>query len=69
MTSWEQLGRDKQTSPKPPAPALQPGGAFDAAHNVFIFEGGDSYVGTWSYDPVGNVWKQMFPGGTPPTRR
>ena len=61
-----QSGRDKHTSPKPPAPALQPGGAFDAAHNVFIFHGGDSQVGTWSYDPVANIWQQLHPAGTAP---
>jgi hypothetical protein len=61
-----QSGRDKHTSPKPPAPALQPGGAFDPAHNVFVFHGGDSFVGTWTYDPIGNTWLRMSPGGTPP---
>ena len=61
-----QSGRDKHTSPKPPAPALQPGGVFDVAHNVFVFHGGDSFVGTWTYDPVANTWLRMTPGGTLP---
>ncbi len=61
-----QSGRDRHTSPKPPAPVLLPGGAFDVADNVFIFHGGASFVGTWAYDPVGNIWKQMFPKGTVP---
>jgi len=61
-----QSGRDKQTSPKPPAMVLLPGGTFDSAHNVFIFEGGASFVGTWSYDPVANSWVQMFPSGAVP---
>jgi hypothetical protein len=61
-----QSGRDKQTSPKPPADVQLPGGAFDVAHNVFILEGGASFVGTWSYNPIGNSWQQMFPSGTVP---
>ncbi|MGA7410279.1 MAG: hypothetical protein WBW33_07325, partial [Bryobacteraceae bacterium] len=61
-----QSGRDKHTSPKPPFADLLSGGTFDPAHNQFIFHGGDSYVGTWAYDPVANAWQQMNPGGTPP---
>ncbi|MEO8372733.1 MAG: kelch repeat-containing protein, partial [Candidatus Solibacter sp.] len=61
-----QSGRDKHTSPKPSQQALQPGGAFDAAHNVFIFHGGDSFVGTWSYNPTTNTWRKMNPSGTLP---
>ena len=61
-----QSGRDKHTSPKPPAGVLLPGGTFDIAHNVFVFEGGASFVGTWAYNPVSNTWQQMSPGGTVP---
>jgi N-acetylneuraminic acid mutarotase len=61
-----QSGRDKHTSPKPPDVALLPGGIFDPAHNVFIFHGGASFVGTWAYDPVGNSWVQMHPTGSVP---
>jgi len=61
-----QSGRDEQTSPEPPFMALQPGGAFDAAHNVFVMEGGASYVGTWTYQPATNTWAPMNPGGMPP---
>jgi hypothetical protein len=52
-----QSGIDKHTSPKPPFSALQPGGAFDVAHNVLIVHGGDSFVGTWLYDPTTNTWQ------------
>jgi hypothetical protein len=61
-----QSGRDKQTRNEPPFTAYQPGGAFDVAHNVFVLHGGDSFVGTWIYDPVGNKWQQMTTNGTPP---
>jgi hypothetical protein len=61
-----QSGRDEQTSPEPPFGALQPGGAFDVAHNVFVMFGGASNVGTWVYDPTANSWQQKTPGGTPP---
>jgi len=61
-----QSGRDKQTSPSPNFMMLQPGGAFDAAHNRFIAEGGASFMGTWIYDPSANAWQQSNPGGTPP---
>ncbi len=61
-----QSGRDKHTSPKPAAAILLAGGAFDIDHNVFIFEGGASHVGTWAYDPTGNSWQQMHPTGTLP---
>ena len=61
-----QSGRDKQTSPKPWFTALQPGGAFDVAHNTFVAHGGDSDVGTWTYDPNGNSWQAVTPSGTPP---
>jgi hypothetical protein len=59
-----QSGRDKQTSAEPVS--LQPGGAFDVAHNVAVMHGGASYVGTWIYDPVGNTWQPKTAGGTPP---
>lgn len=61
-----QSGRDKQTPNEPPAMALQPGGAFDAADNVFVMFGGASYTGTWIYSPVTNSWQQRTPGGTLP---
>ncbi len=61
-----QTGIDKHTSPKPPYTALQPAGAFDAAHDTYIFEGGDSFVGTWTYNPNTNVWQKMSPNGTSP---
>jgi hypothetical protein len=61
-----QSGRDEQTSPEPPFMALQPGGAFDVAHNVFVMFGGGSNIGTWIYEPVANSWQQKTPGGTPP---
>jgi Galactose oxidase, central domain len=61
-----QSGRDKHTSPKPPFTALQPGGAFDVAHNTFVAHGGDSFAGTWTYDPVANVWQPVTANGTPP---
>ena len=61
-----QSGRDKQTSATPNFMMLQPGGAFDAAHNRFIAEGGASFMGTWIYDPSANAWQQTNPGGTPP---
>jgi hypothetical protein len=61
-----QSGRDEQTPVEPPFLALQPGGAFDAAHNVFLMFGGASGVGTWIYDPVGNSWQNIATSGTPP---
>jgi chitodextrinase len=61
-----QAGRDKQTPAEPPFLALQPGGAFDDAHNVFVMFGGASYIGTWIYDPVGDTWQNLTTGGTPP---
>jgi hypothetical protein len=61
-----QSGRDEQTSPEPPFGALQSGGAFDVAHNVFVMFGGASNVGTWTYNAVANSWQQQTPGGTPP---
>jgi hypothetical protein len=61
-----QSGIDKHTSPKPPNTALQPAGTFDPAHNVFVFEGGDSFVGTWTYDPVANAWHKLTTNGTSP---
>src|SRR5271166_3426786 len=61
-----QSGRNKQTPLEPPAIALQPGGAFDAANNVFVMFGGSSYNGTWIYDPVSNSWQQRKPSGTLP---
>lgn len=59
-----QSGRDKQTPLEPTS--LQPGGAFDVAHNVAVMYGGGSYVGTWLYDPVANVWLPTATLGTPP---
>ena len=61
-----QSGRDKQVPAEPPYMDLQPGGAFDVAHNVFVMFGGSSNIGTWIYDPVGNTWQAMLTGGTPP---
>jgi hypothetical protein len=61
-----QSGRDEQNSPEPPFMDLQPGGAFDVAHNVFVSFGGGSNMGTWIYDPVANSWQSKTPGGTPP---
>lgn len=61
-----QSGRDKHTSPKPPAPVLLPGGSFDTADDVFILHGGAPWVGTWAYDPVANSWRQMHPTGNVP---
>jgi hypothetical protein len=61
-----QSGVDKHTSPKPPFSALQPGGAFDVAHNVLVVHGGDSFVGTWLYDPTINTWQHpAFSGDIP----
>jgi chitodextrinase len=59
-----QSGRDEQTPIEPLS--LQPGGAFDVAHNVAVMFGGASYVGTWIYDPVANSWQPKTPLGTPP---
>ena len=59
-----QSGRDEQNSPEPPFMDLQPGGAFDVAHNVFVSFGGGSNMGTWIYDPVANSWQSKTPGGT-----
>jgi len=59
-----QSGRDMQTPVEPNA--LQPGGAFDVAHNVAIMYGGASYVGTWFYDPVANNWQPKTTLGTAP---
>jgi hypothetical protein len=61
-----QSGRDKQAPTEPPFLDLQPGGAFDAAHNVFVMFGGTSFTGTWIYDPVGNTWQNVKTSGTPP---
>lgn len=61
-----QSGRDKQTPVEPPPGALQPGGAFDVAHNVFVMYGGGSYVGTWIYNPVTNAWQPKSATGTLP---
>jgi hypothetical protein len=61
-----QSGRDKHTSPKPPFSALQPGGVFDAAHNRLVVHGGDSFVGTWTYDPDANAWQHVNATGTLP---
>jgi len=62
-----QSGRDKFTSPEPPFLALQPGGAFDVAHNLFVVQGGASFVGTWTYDPEANSWRQMTTAGPDPS--
>lgn len=59
-----QSGRDKQTPVEPTA--LQGGGAFDVAHNVAVLYGGNSYVGTWIYDPTGNTWQPKNALGTRP---
>jgi hypothetical protein len=61
-----QSGRDKQPPTEPSSMALQPGGAFDIAANVFVAFGGSSYEGTWIYDPAANTWQQEHPTGTPP---
>jgi hypothetical protein len=58
-----QAGLDKHTSPKPPDTALQPSAAFDPAHNVFVYHGGDSFVGTWLYNPATNAWTKVPSGG------
>jgi hypothetical protein len=59
-----QSGRDVQTPNEPLS--LQPGGAFDVAHNVAVMYGGASYVGTWIYDPLANSWQPKTALGTPP---
>jgi len=59
-------GRDKQTPSKPPDTALQPTGAFDPVNNVFVYHGGDSFVGTWIYDPAANTWQNIITNGTSP---
>ncbi len=61
-----QSGLDKHTSPKPVYDALQPASAFDQAHNLLIVHGGDSFAGTWTYNPSTNAWAPVNPGGTPP---
>gem|GEM_PF-5096891 len=61
-----QSGRDKQNSPEPSSVALQPGGAFDVAHGVFVAFGGASNIGTWTYNPASNSWQQQTPTGTVP---
>ncbi|HVI09892.1 MAG TPA: kelch repeat-containing protein, partial [Candidatus Binatia bacterium] len=59
-----QAGRDKQTPNEPTS--LQPGGAFDVTDDVSVMYGGDSYVGTWTYDPVGNAWSPINTFGLAP---
>src|SRR5207245_632396 len=43
-----QTGRSKQTSPKPGA-TLQEGSAFDSVSNTYVWHGGGSFLGTWTY--------------------
>lgn len=59
-----QSGRDKGTPVEPSA--LQAGGAFDVAHNVAVLYGGNSYVGTWLYNPNTNFWQPITALGTLP---
>jgi hypothetical protein len=57
-----QVGRDKHASPKPGQTMIN-AAAFDVAHNVYVFYGGE----TFTYDPTANLWQKKTPLGTPPT--
>jgi hypothetical protein len=60
-----QTGRSKITSPTPGKLGLE-SSTFDSLHNVYVLHGGGSFAGTWTYDPVGNVFTQQPAKGTPP---
>jgi hypothetical protein len=60
-----QTGRIKQTSPKPGAILLE-SGAFDVLHSTFVVFGGNSFAGTWTYNPTTNGFQQRTPVGSPP---
>src|SRR2546430_5719791 len=60
-----QTGRSKQTSPKPGA-ILEEGSAFDPLNNIYVWHGGGSFLGTWTYNPTTNVYQQQTPNGTAP---
>ncbi len=60
-----QAGRSKQTSPKPGTPQYE-SSAFDSLDNRYVLQGGNSFEGTWTYDPSTNAYQKQPPSGTPP---
>ena len=60
-----QVGRSKQTSPKPGTTQYETS-AFDPGNNLYVLQGGNSFVGTWTYNPGAAIFTQQTPGGTPP---
>ena len=54
-------GKDKYTNPAPYD--LQAAGSFDPAHNAYVYFGNP---GTWTYNPVSNMWQQKATSGTAP---
>ena len=60
-----QTSRNIQTALKPAFPDLlgQGAGVFDDYHNFLLLHGGDSFMGTWLYNPDTNSWVNVN-GGT-----
>jgi hypothetical protein len=59
-----QTSRNIQTALKPAFPDLlgQGAGVFDDYHNVLLMHGGDSFMGTWLYNPDTNTWVNINGG-------
>jgi hypothetical protein len=60
-----QSGRHKQASPKPGTLQYH-SSAFDTVNNRYVTHGGNSWAGTWTYDPDKNSYEQKTARGTPP---
>jgi len=60
-----QTGRKKDLQTKPGA-ILMAGASFDPGNNIFVQQGGSSFVGTWTYNPATNVFQQVTTQGTAP---
>jgi hypothetical protein len=60
-----QTGRSKTGSPTPGKVMLETS-TFDMLRNQYVLQGGGSFAGTWTYDPLTNVFKQQTPSGAAP---
>jgi hypothetical protein len=60
-----QVGRAKPTTPNP-GKLVSHNSVFDQNRSRYVVHGGNSFVGTWTYDPANGIYSQQTPTGDLP---